>query len=60
MYFVVTMVLIGVFTSGTQPAKPPAALATANGHADMRVHDAQEFELEGLISDEEEDASKRQ
>lgn len=60
MCFAVTAVLIGVFTSGTQPAKPPAVISTANGHADMRVHDAEEFELEGLISDEEEDASKRQ
>lgn len=54
------MVLIGVFTTGTQPTKPPAAVATANGHVDMRAHDAEEFELEGLISDEEEDESKRQ
>lgn len=60
VYFVDTMVLIGIFTSGVPPAKSPAVIATANGHADVRVHDAEEFELEGLISDEEEDPSKRQ
>lgn len=54
------MVLIGVFTSSAQPVKLPTAIATGNGHAGTRVHDAEEFELEGLISDEEDDANKRQ
>lgn len=52
------MVLIGVFTSGVQPVKLPIVIANGNGHVGVRAHDAEEFELEGLISDEE-DASKR-
>jgi hypothetical protein len=54
------MVLIGIFTSSVNPAKQPAIAVTANGHVDRRVHDAEEFELEGLISDEEVDEDKRQ
>lgn len=54
------MVLIGVFTSGAQPVKLPATVATGNGHSGVRVNDAEEFELEGLISDDEDDANKRQ
>lgn len=57
--FIVTMVLIGVFTSSVQPVKLPIVIANGNGHVGVRAHDAEEFELEGLISDEEEDASKR-
>lgn len=53
------MVLIGTFTSSTQPAKLPPVATTANGSVGRRVHDAEEFELEGLISDEEEDAGKK-
>lgn len=56
----VTMVLVGIFMSSVEPPKQPIAATTANGHVDRRVHDAEEFELEGLISDEEEDENKRQ
>ena len=31
-----------------------------NGHADRRVHDAEEFELEGLISEADEEEDKQE
>ncbi len=37
-----------------QPASDNAGEGRMNGHVDRRVRDAEEFELEGLISDDEE------
>lgn len=44
---------VGVKKDGTEGAN---GLPTANGHIDRRVRDAEEFELEGLMSDEEDDS----
>lgn len=61
LVLVVTMLLISVFLSNPRPAKPSVAVAGGmNGHADRRVHDAEEFELEGLISDDDDGEDKRE
>lgn len=55
LVFLFAMVLINVYD---RAANPPVRL-TANGHArggdEARLHDANEFELDGLVSDDEDD-----
>ena len=36
-----------------------AGRRSINGHADRRIRDAEEFELEGLISEDEEEAKRK-
>lgn len=60
------MVLIHTYVSNPRDVKqaPPVVAAERgmNGHADRRARDAEEFELEGLISeaDDEEEEDKRE
>ncbi|RPB05704.1 hypothetical protein L873DRAFT_1661934 [Choiromyces venosus 120613-1] len=62
--YLFTMILVHTYISNPRDVKhvPPAVAAERgmNGHADRRVHDAEEFELEGLISEDEEEGNKRE
>ncbi|KAK4501198.1 hypothetical protein PRZ48_007005 [Zasmidium cellare] len=70
LFVLMLLHLYSAYTDSNKNNKPPVKLGDeerplANGHAripndmDRRSHDAQEFELEGLMSDDEEpDASK--
>lgn len=58
------MVLIHTYVSNPRDVKqaPPTVAAERgmNGHADRRARDAEEFELEGLISEDDEEENKRE
>ena len=55
--------LLHLYSQHANPGKPainggPAAtLPGVNGHADYRIRDAEEFELEGLMTEDEGDGS---
>jgi hypothetical protein len=63
LLFLFTLVLIHVYERNASPALPPKELAIGrlgprlNGN--MPVRDAQEFELEGLMSDDEDDNPRK-
>ncbi|CUS10934.1 unnamed protein product [Tuber aestivum] len=54
LMYLFTMVLVHTYVSNPADVKPAGPEERGmNGHADRRVHDAEEFELEGLISEDE-------
>ncbi|KAL7276822.1 hypothetical protein RUND412_000163 [Rhizina undulata] len=57
LMYLLTNILISIYKANPPPSKAPAAQAVAeNGHAragSQTLRDAEEFELEGLISDDE-------
>jgi hypothetical protein len=58
LLFLFTNMLIHLYAVNAVPTPPPKDIEQRpilNGHIDSRrVHDAEEFELDGLMSDEEE------
>ena len=63
LLFLFVSMLLHLYSQYANPIKPvvnggPAAtLPRVNGHADHRIRDAEEFELEGLMSEDEGDGS---
>ena len=60
LLFLFVSMLLHLYAQLAIPTKPtlnggPATLPRVNGHADHRVRDAEEFELEGLMSDDEDE-----
>lgn len=62
LLFLFVSMLLHLYSQHANPMKPvmngaSATLPRVNGHADHRIRDAEEFELEGLMSDDEGDGS---
>lgn len=55
LLFLFVMVLIHVYDRGANPAAKPAVNGHARGGEEAQLRDANEFELDGLVSDEEDE-----